>query len=123
MRKLVFDHEKTCFRCFNTATRAVNAWNVGVKIGLLFEKVQMLPLMSLGVVDFAGFFTYGAREFTAVRKVNMNVNLIFFKVEFHIFHLIGDVQAQSGCEKLVFVVHFTFISILFGCSDGNSQEL
>ena len=44
----------------------------------------------------------------------MYVKLSFVKVEFHLFfHLIVDVQAQGGCEKLILVVHFTLFSILF----------
>ena len=39
------------------------------------------------------------------------------------FHLIVDVQAQGGCEKLILVVYFTLFSILFDWGDGNTQPL
>jgi len=40
-------------------------------------------------------------------EMDMYVKNVFLKLEFHIFQLIGDVQAHSDCEKLVHVVHFT----------------
>ena len=43
----------------------------------------------------------------------MYVKLSFVKVEFHLFHLIVDVQAQGGREKLILIVHFTLFPILF----------
>ena len=39
------------------------------------------------------------------------------------FHLIVDVQAQGGREKLILVVHFTLFSILFEWGDGDSQPI
>ena len=41
----------------------------------------------------------------------MHVKLSFVKIEFHLFHLIVDVQAQGGREKLILVVYFTLFSI------------
>ncbi len=41
----------------------------------------------------------------------MYVKLSFVKVEFHLIHLIVDVQAQGGGEILVFVAHFTLFFI------------
>ena len=46
-------------------------------------------------------------------NVDMYVKLSLVKVEFHLFHLIVDVHAQGGREKLILVAHFTLFFILF----------
>ncbi len=43
----------------------------------------------------------------------MYVKRSFVKVEFHLFHLIVDVEDQGGCENLILVVHLTLFPILF----------
>lgn len=79
--------------------------------------------LSLGVADFAGIIIYGAWEFTAEMEVDVYVKLSLLNIEFHLFNLIWEVQSQGGCEKLVLVVHFTFISILFEWDESNLQAL
>ncbi len=43
----------------------------------------------------------------------MYVKPTFVEVEFHLFHLIVDVQAQVNRENLILDVYFTLSPILF----------
>ena len=77
---------------------AVDARKRGVKIGAVFEEVQMTPLSDIAVIHLGGIIAFGTGKLTSLWVIEMDLKLAGFDIKIDIGHLIRWLQSKRGGE-------------------------